>query len=273
MRLLLRHADWTSPFWIRDDRARDHGVGGAGRDALRPCTAAVRGFRLAGQSGRAGTGLGAQAVAEAGVEGGVRAACGATGHPGSGRAGAGAGGSRGGFGTALRAAGSRQRRAGVGGRGRRPAQLGRDDGGEAPSGLEARAGRAGALLDPFFGAWRAGGCRLLGRELAPEGARRMDRLVGRRAGGASRPGAVQSPFSAFAPHPWSGVAGVGDGDGAHCGGLERSLCSPARAGLYLCQPGTFRRVLPGGRMVLLLAADLRPTAGEVRSPGRGARSG
>ena len=40
MQLLLRHADWTSPFWSRDGRPRDHSVGGAGRDALRPGTVA-----------------------------------------------------------------------------------------------------------------------------------------------------------------------------------------------------------------------------------------
>ena len=63
MRLLLRHADWTSSLLSRDDRPRDHDVGGAGSDALRPAEAKVRRFRLEGLPGQAGTRIGPQTLA------------------------------------------------------------------------------------------------------------------------------------------------------------------------------------------------------------------
>ena len=177
------------------------------------------------------------------------------------------------FGASVRDPGSRQPVAGEGVGGRRPALLGSDAGGLASSRLEASAGRAAALLDPFLGLRRAGRHRLCSRELAPECARRMDRLVGRRARGPSRACAVQSPLSAAAPHSRAGLAGAGDGDGSSCRGLERGLCDAARVGLYLCRPGTCRRELPGGRMVLLPAADLRASRRGARGQGSGARSG
>ncbi len=154
--------------------------------------------------------------------------------------------------------------AGVGGYG--PPALGVHDGDAPPARLGPRAGRPTALLGLFVGPWTPWRYRVLRRELAPEGARRLHRLVHGRASREPLEDRQQPSLSASA---WragsrSGLPGAATGDETRGDRLGGDVQGAPGDGLQLCRPRPCRHLLSGGGLGMLSSPDLGPAAGVRR---------